>query len=146
MIAVRVRIEMGQARAQLERLRALDIEGALQIAAVEAQAGIANNFAAQRSGQGPWPALADLTLILREERGYPYPEYPMLVNTGRYRESWLSEEAVTLSGSSVTIASSDHRVERLSKRRPVHHLQDADRERVIEATTRYLIEVATDAG
>jgi len=35
-----------------------------------------------------WKDLAESTLAIRQKNGYPYPEYPMLVNTGKLLEGF----------------------------------------------------------
>lgn len=104
-------------------------------------AGFAQNFDEEASGGFPWPPLARRTLEERDIEGFPYPEHPMLVRTGRYRRSWVNlhdhlhfhRHFVSWDSLFIEEGSSDPRVPTLSggdwmhsvPERPVEELDDA---------------------
>lgn len=140
MIRIRLTVATESVVQRLQGVRTLPVEDALYSGAAMAQAGIEQNFTDQRSGAGRWPRLAPFTLMIREEKGYPYPEYPMLVNTGAYKQSWVGDEAVTVTDTTATIRSRDYRVSSLSEKRPVLPLQDDAQRLVLDTVLRVLRE------
>lgn len=122
--------------------------------------GFAENFRSEASALGAWPQLASLTRSEREAQGYP-PAHPILVRSGSYRDSWLSERHplhihdVSKSGGDVSITegSKDPRVPVLSAGatfgsfgippRPVEALQEAAFEPIAEAVIE-VIEIGAD--
>lgn len=54
-----------------------------------ARRGFQDNFTRQRSGNGPWPALAPFTVEERRQLGFP-GRRPILVRTGNLRSTYVN--------------------------------------------------------
>ena len=85
--------------------------------------GFAENFSNEQSGDGrKWEPLANWTVQERRDLGFA-GEHPILVRSGRYRASWIQENAPghvevfekTGTGWLMDVGSADDRVEELSE-------------------------------